>query len=222
MRKAFTLIELLVVIAIIAILAAMLMPALSQARAEARKSTCKSNVHQVGLGISMFRGDNNQRWPDHDGDYQGGNGDWQSYNQNVVDQLYPKYVESAAVFDCPANNRGDIDSNGDGTVDNGNNIDYVYDDGAGTGAQMVVAYADRIGADPNLDSGDWDNNGDIGEINHEDGANTLFRDTHTEYIKVDDPDDPNKMDNPNLDDTDVYTEGDGSSDDAHLQDDSTF
>ncbi|MHC4481761.1 MAG: prepilin-type N-terminal cleavage/methylation domain-containing protein [Planctomycetota bacterium] len=62
MKKAFTLIELLVVIAIIAILAAMLMPALSKAREEARKSVCQSNIHNLGLGWAMLRGDFNQAW----------------------------------------------------------------------------------------------------------------------------------------------------------------
>jgi prepilin-type N-terminal cleavage/methylation domain-containing protein len=52
--RLFTLIELLVVIAIIAILAAMLMPALEQARRAARMTSCTSNLHQVGLGFSMY------------------------------------------------------------------------------------------------------------------------------------------------------------------------
>jgi prepilin-type N-terminal cleavage/methylation domain-containing protein len=62
-RKGFTLIELLVVVAIIAILAALLLPALKEAKENAKTSTCLNNLKQIGLAYQLYFTDWNDVFP---------------------------------------------------------------------------------------------------------------------------------------------------------------
>ena len=63
-RGAFTLIELLVVVAIIALLVALLLPALSGARAQAKKTKCQANLRSIGHAVQFYLNDNRDTYPD--------------------------------------------------------------------------------------------------------------------------------------------------------------
>lgn len=92
--RAFTLIELLVVIAIIAILAAILFPVFARARESARRSSCSSNMKQLGLGLLQYTQDNDEKFPGADCYLTANNrGGWAS-------AIYP-YVKSSQVYVCP-------------------------------------------------------------------------------------------------------------------------
>lgn len=60
-KKAFTLVELLVVISIIALLVSILLPALNKARDAAKFTICQTNMHQIGLAMTMYANENKGR-----------------------------------------------------------------------------------------------------------------------------------------------------------------
>ncbi|CAG0948408.1 hypothetical protein PHYC_00026 [Phycisphaerales bacterium] len=69
---AFTLIELLVVIAIIGLLIGLLLPALGQARLNARATVCGSRLQQMGIGVTAYLNDFPDRLPQMLGSLPGG------------------------------------------------------------------------------------------------------------------------------------------------------
>ena len=92
--KAFTLIELLVVIAIIAILAAILFPVFARARENARRSSCTSNLKQIGLGMLQYTQDYDEKYmPSH----RAGDG-----SEVVWAEMVQPYVKSTQLFRCPS------------------------------------------------------------------------------------------------------------------------
>lgn len=92
-KVGFTLIELLVVIAIIAILAAILFPVFARARENARRSSCQSNLKQLGLGIVQYVQDYDERYPG------AASGD-SANSKGWASQIYP-YVKSTGIYICP-------------------------------------------------------------------------------------------------------------------------
>jgi prepilin-type N-terminal cleavage/methylation domain-containing protein/prepilin-type processing-associated H-X9-DG protein len=106
LKKGFTLIELLVVIAIIAILAAILFPVFGRARENARRTSCQSNLKQIGLGLIQYSQDYDERmprsWFGPDKDASGINGSGVA-RYKWMDAIYP-YVKSEQLFNCPSDN----------------------------------------------------------------------------------------------------------------------
>ncbi len=101
--KGFTLIEILVVIAIIAILAAILFPVFARARENARRSSCQSNLKQIGLAMMQYTQDFDETMPS----IFNQNSNIRMPNGSIApiapwyQMIYP-YMKNIQVLNCPS------------------------------------------------------------------------------------------------------------------------
>jgi len=98
--KGFTLIELLVVIAIISILAAILFPVFARARESARRSSCMSNLKQIGIAVVMYTQDNDGGLVPYWTTKPGASAKTNSWNR--VGVPLDDYVKNDQIYRCPS------------------------------------------------------------------------------------------------------------------------
>jgi prepilin-type N-terminal cleavage/methylation domain-containing protein len=102
-NNGFTLIELLVVIAAGGILAALLLPAMSKAKASARRTTCLNHLRQIALGVRMYADDMEEFGPAKLSDKKSLDG-WTAYKQLIKSYVGQNSTSSPddRLFACPS------------------------------------------------------------------------------------------------------------------------
>lgn len=167
-RRGFTLIELLVVISIIATLAALILPAVQNARAAARRAECQNNMKQLCTAVMNFSSRSNGRLPSIYKQWGTvGTGGAPIYRSWAVDLLpdldnaamqreiqvngadasttNDDFAISMKMFQCPVDANNFQTPGGLSYVVNGG---YVLDDGAATATSVWPA-------SPSLGTGPW-------------------------------------------------------------------
>ncbi len=215
-KRGFTLIELLVVISIIALLAAILFPVFSKARENARRTSCMSNLKQIGLGMMMYTQDYDEQYAaalagtyavpltyvtsdctgTPCGTYTVSDGMSTGKYKSWMDFLYP-YVKNLQIFTCPSRSLSSVGTNppsyGYSGYINGLNLP------SGHRSPLKVAAISRpseiiMNIDDYLTAGiyapsysSWRGIADTRFAPHFDGASIAFADGHVKWLRYDAP-----------------------------------
>ena len=97
-NKGVTIIELIVVALAFLLIIAALTPFVRMARSRSQRFTCEDNLRKISIALHLYASEHGDKFP------------------ASIGELYPQYVDSERVFDCPASKK----------TGNKNEPDYKY------------------------------------------------------------------------------------------------